>query len=193
MMFFTDFADLGLVLPLAVVVALALVAVGSRREALAWSLAVAGTFGAMLLLKVAVFAWAGAQDGSGLENPSGHAASGVVIYAGLLALVGERFAPRVPVVLLAGTLIGLLFGLSRVALRYHTVPDVLVGGAVGLAGALVLVRLAGPRRPDAPAYRHAVVAAVALAAVLALHGRRLHAEAELRSFAAEIGSGWRGE
>lgn len=193
MLFVTDFADLGLVLPLAVLVALSLVLVGLRREAFAWSAAVAGTLAAMLGLKVLFFAFADPRGAGvdGLGNPSGHTAAGVVVYAGLLALLCQRFAPRVPVALLAGAAFGLLFGATRVALRVHSLPDVLVGGAVGMAGALALAALAGPRRPrDAPAAGHAVVAAVALAAVLALHGHRLHAEAALRSVAEEVRSGW---
>ena len=189
MLFLTDFADLGLLLPLAGLVALSLAATGRRRDAFAWSLAVAGTFAAMLLLKVLFFAFAGPGAGGGLRNPSGHTAAGVVVYAGLLTLLGERFAPRVPIALLAGTAFGLLFGSTRLALRVHTLPDVLVGGAVGLAGALVLAKLAGPRRPAAPASGRAVVAAVALLGALTLHGHKLHAEAALRSIAAEVRSG----
>jgi membrane-associated phospholipid phosphatase len=188
MRFLTDFADLGLILPLTALVALSLAAVGRRRDALAWSLAVTGTLGAMMALKVSVFVLPG-QAAPWSLNPSGHTAAGVVVYAGLLVLVGERFAPRVPIALLAGAAFGLLFGYTRVALRAHSLPDVLVGAAVGLAGALILARLAGPRRPDAPAYGHAVVAAIALLGVLTLHGHRLGAEAALRSVAAEVRSG----
>jgi hypothetical protein len=195
MLFLTDFADLGLVLPLAGMVALALAAVGRRRQALAWSLAVAGTLGAMLLLKVGVFTLAGPNGVRGLGNPSGHTAAGVVVYAGLLALIGERFAPRVPVALVSGAALALVFGYTRWALRYHSVPDVLVGGAVGLAGALALAVLAGPRRPPgglrSSASGSAVVAAAALLAVLAFHGHRLQAETKLRWVAEEIRSDWR--
>lgn len=186
MLFLTDFADLGLVLPLAALVALSLAAVGRRRDAFAWSLAVAGTFAAMLLLKVLFAASAGPVAAGDLRNPSGHTAAGVVVYAGLLALLGERFAPRVPIALLAGAAFGLLFGATRLAMRVHTLPDVLVGGAVGLAGALALAKLAGPRRPDAPASGRAVVAAAALLGALTFHGHRLHAEAAIRSIAGEV-------
>ena len=190
MLFLTDFADLGLVLPLAGMVALALAAVGRRRQALAWSLAVAGTLGAMLLLKVGVFALAGPHGVRGLGNPSGHTAAGVVVYAGLLALIAERFAPKVPVALVSGAAFAVVFGSTRWALRYHSVPDVLVGGAVGLAGALALAVLAGPRRPPggAPssASGSAAVAAAALLALLAFHGHKLNAETELRWIAEEI-------
>jgi membrane-associated phospholipid phosphatase len=186
MLFLSDFANLGLVLPLAGLVALTLAALGRRREALAWCLAVIGTLGAMAVLKVLVFVVVGPQTGAGLGNPSGHTASGTVVYGGLVALVAGRFAPRLPVALLSGLAFGVLFGFTRVELQVHTLADVLVGVAVGLGGLLVLVRLAGPRPVDARTAGMPIVAAVALAAMLTFHGQRLIAESELRAIAAQI-------
>ena len=188
MLFLSDFANLGLVLPLAGLVALTLAALGKRREAFAWCLAIAGTLGTMAVLKVLVFVAVGPEAGAGLGNPSGHTAAGIVVYAGLLALLGERFAPRLNIALLAGPAFGLLFGLTRIELQVHTLADVLVGGAVGLGGVLVLAWLAGPRRADARAAGMPVVAAVALGAILAFHGHRLIAEVELRAIAAQLQS-----
>jgi membrane-associated phospholipid phosphatase len=189
MLFLTDFADLGLVLPLAGMVTLALVLVGRRLEAVAWSLAVTGTLATMLLLKVLVFAWAKPGIEEGLGNPSGHTAAGVVVYAGLVTLIGERFASRASVALVAGSIFGLLFGLTRLMLRVHTLADVLLGGAVGLAGVLFLARVVGSRRSGAPASGLVIVVTIALFGVLAFHGHRLHAEMELRQIAAKIRSG----
>jgi len=189
MHFLTDFADLGVLLPLTGLVALSLALVGRSRQAVAWILAVSGTLATMLVLKLLTFIWFGSTGIAGMGNPSGHTAAGIVVYAGLLALVGERLAPRLPIALLAGVAFGLMFGFSRLALRYHSVADVLVGGAVGLAGVLALAWLAGPRRTEAPASGLAVVAAVSLLTVLTLHGQRLHAETALRSIAAEVRSG----
>lgn len=188
MRFLTDFADLGVLLPLTGLVALLLALFGRRREAFAWTLAITGTLATMLALKLLVFVLFGKAAIGGLGNPSGHTAAGIVVYAGLVTLVGERLAPRVPTALLAGAAFGMLFGFSRLALRYHTLADVLVGGAVGLAGALTLAKLAGPRRAEAPARGLVVVAAVSLMAVLTLHGTTLNAEAALRSIAAEVRS-----
>ena len=188
MLFLSDFADLGLVLPMAGMVALALATLGRLREGFAWCLAIAGTLGTMGLLKLLVFVAVGLQVGDGLNNPSGHTASGTVAYAGLLILLGGRFVPRVYIALLASLAFGLLFGFSRVELRVHTLADVLVGGAVGLGGALVLAWLAGPWRTNTRATGMPVVAAVALAAMFAFHGQRLVAENELRAIAAHIQS-----
>ena len=183
MLFLSDFADLGLVLPLAALVALALAMLGRRRDSLAWCLAVGGTLGAMAVLKVLVFVAIGPQGWAGLGNPSGHAASATIAYGGLAALVAGRLAPRLPLGLLAGLASGLLVGFTRIELRVHSLADVLVGVAVGLAGLLALDRRAGPapHRAGLPA-----LAAVALAAMLAFHGQRLLAEPELRAIAAHL-------
>ncbi len=125
-----------------------------------------------------------------MRSPSGHTAAGTVVYAGLLALLARRrLETRTGVALLAGAAMALLFGATRLAVGRHTLPEVLLGGAVGLAGALVLARLAGPSRAAAAAAAPAVVAAVALLAVVALHGQRLQVEPTLRAIAAEIRSG----
>ena len=114
--FLTDFADPGLLLPLAALVGATLAAVGRRRDALAWGLAVGGTFAAVLALKLLVFALTGPLLGRGLRSPSGHTAAGTVVYAGLLALLaGRRPGARVRVGLVAGTAFGLLFGSTRLA------------------------------------------------------------------------------
>ena len=108
------------------------------------------------------------------------------MYAGLATLVARRFASRLAVALFAGAAFGALFGFSRWALRYHSMADVLVGGAVGMAGVLALAWLAGPHRAEEARAAGrgragmAVVAAVSLLAVLTLHGTKLHAEATLR-------------
>lgn len=196
MHFLTDFADLGVVLPVAALVALSLALLGRRREALAWTLAVTGTFAAMLSLKLLVFVVLGSGSIRGLRNPSGHTAAGIVVYAGLATLLARRFASRLAVALSAGAACGALFGFSRWALRYHSFADVLVGGAVGMAGVLALAWLAKPPRAEEARAGGgaggragmAAVAAVSLLAVLTLHGTKLHAEAALRSIAAEVRS-----
>lgn len=187
MLFLSDFADLGLVLPLAMLVALALAALGRQREALAWGLAIAATFATMAVLKVLLFLVSGPEAWDAL-NPSGHAASGTIVYGGLLALLVGQRAPRLAVGLLGGLACGLLIGVTRLELRLHSVADVLVGTAVGLGGVLALVRLAGPA-PAAP--RRAgtpVLAAVAVVAILTFHGHRMLAETELRAIAAHLQS-----
>jgi hypothetical protein len=70
-----------------------------------------------------------------------------------------------------------LFGITRLALGAHSVPEVLVGGAVGLAGALLMVALAGERPLAARSWQfNLAIGAVVLLIGVALHGRHLGAE-----------------
>ena len=188
MTFLTAFADLGLVLPLAGIIAFALLAVGRRRDAMAWSIGVAGTLATMLLLKLAVFVALGPEAQGALRNPSGHTASGTVVYAGLFVLLGSHLAPRVLMVLLVGLGFGIVFGATRLALHVHTLADVMVGAAVGLAGTLALACMVSPRRVRKPDRGTMMVTAAALLGLLALHGRTLHAEGEIASIAEQIRS-----
>ena len=189
--YLTDFADLGLMLPLTGLIALALAALGRWREALAWSLAVGGTFAAMCGLKVAMQLWGGIAAATNLNSPSGHTAAGMVVYGGLLLLILGGQVSRLRLALLAGLLFGGFFGLTRLWLEVHTVEDVLVGGLVGLGGVLSLAWLTGLARPAAPVRTRAAIAAVALLGTLVFHGHRIGAENELQAIAAEIRAGLR--
>lgn len=183
MQFLTDFADLAVVLPFAVVVGFALLLAGWRRGALAWAVVVPATLGAVLLGKLVVAACGAYLPFHalfhGLRSPSGHTASAAVVYGGLLSLLLPE--PRddqrrvIAAIVIAGVF-AVLFGGTRLALHVHTRSDVLVGAALGVAGALVLTRLAGPR----PArLRLALPVAAGLLVVLLFHGRHLRAEDQI--------------
>jgi membrane-associated phospholipid phosphatase len=115
----------------------------------------------------------------GLKSPSGHTASAAVVYGGLLALLlpePARGARRPFAALLLAAAFAVLFGGTRLALHVHTRSDVLAGACLGVAGALALARLAGPRPPG---LRVAIPAAAAVAVVLLLHGTHLRAETQI--------------
>ena len=161
-------------LPLAAWMALALGVSGWWRGLAAWLLGVGGVLGVMALLKYVCFACAAPLAFTGVHSPSGHTAASTVIYGGgLLLLLRGRLPPGLLVVLPLA--IAVLFAITRVAVHAHDVPEVLVGGTVGLAGAAGLLAIAGPRPP----LRVARVAAVAVVLMLALHGVRLNAEATI--------------
>jgi membrane-associated phospholipid phosphatase len=172
MSFLTDFADQAVILPLVVAVAIALASQGWRRGALVWLGVSGATLGAMLLLKLVFLActpWFAPLE---ISSPSGHVAAATVVAGGLAALFLRRWAVILPVAAFAA----LVIGVSRLALGMHSLPEVLLGGVVGLAGAFVLLRLAGPP----PALRPArLLVAVVLVAVV-FHGLHLPAEAAIR-------------
>jgi membrane-associated phospholipid phosphatase len=174
--FLTDFADQAVVLPLLVVVTLALFTLGWRRGAAAWLVALAGTLGAMLALKLVLTACAASLGLLTLHSPSGHTAAASVIAGGLTVVLGRSRALALPAAALAAVVIGL----SRLALGLHSLTEVLIGGLVGLAGTAVLLLLAGA---PPPAWRPRWAAVAAVAVVLLLHGQHLDAEPRIRSAA----------
>ena len=177
MRYLTDFADQAVVLPLAAAISITLLLLRWWRGAIGWILAVPATLAIVLSLKIIFYACHAELPDLGIRSPSGHTASATVVYGGLLALFGKHGishrARHLLLIALAALLLALLFGYSRVDLGVHTVPDVLVGGAVGIVGALLFVVLAG-QPPEG--FRRGLLGAVALLVALLCHGRELHAE-----------------
>lgn len=189
----TDLADQAVVLPLALLVGVALLSRGrdGGRAAAGWALSVGGVLLSLLALKLWAGACAGGASGVlhgvGLRSPSGHAASGGIVYGGLLALALRRGAAGSALCCLAAAAV---FGASRLALGVHTPADVAVGCAVAATGGAVLARAGGWRGSGAAAQGGgAGIAAAqgggagvwawgvaALVLVWGLHGRRLGAE-----------------
>jgi membrane-associated phospholipid phosphatase len=183
MNFVTDFADQAVALPVAATVLLALLVLGWRRGALAWAFGVGGVLMAMLVLKLVTFACVWRVPWMGLSSPSGHTATAAVVYGGLLALLVPRGFGGTLAAAVAGGAFALVFGLTRLALQVHTVPDVIVGAAVGIAGAVILRRLAGDRPVRLSSPRLTLAACVVM---LLFHGHRLEAETRIRAMALDI-------
>jgi membrane-associated phospholipid phosphatase len=175
MKFLTDFADQAVVLPIAFAIAVLLAAMGWRRGALVWLLVVGSTFGSILVLKLGFVACQPVFSPWDLHSPSGHTAAASVLAGGFVTLL----AGSPPAALAISVLAAAMFGFSRVELGYHTLPEVFIGAAIGIAGAVVLSRLAG-RPPARRPFR--LVAVVAVMALL-LHGGHLKAEQVIWHFA----------
>jgi membrane-associated phospholipid phosphatase len=93
---------------------------------------------------------------SGFSFPSGHAATAVAVYAVLALLLGRRCCDRTRIVLaVAGGLVVLAIGASRVYLGVHYPTDVvagwLTGATLALASWLVVTRVHMPGAPPAAA------------------------------------------
>ncbi len=183
MRFVTDFADQAVVLPMALAVLVILLLLGWRRGALAWMVAVTGVLGIMLVLKLAAFACGWRIAWTGLVSPSGHTAASAVVYGGLFTLLAPASIADTGLAALAGGTVALLIGLTRLALLVHTVADVVVGAGVGVAGAIAMRSMAGPR-PTRLASPWLVLVAVAV--MLLFHGHRLAAEERIRWLALDI-------
>lgn len=172
MRYLTDFADQAVILPLVLATAIALAVQGWRRGAVVWLVVVAVTFVTMVVLKVMFLACSPLFGPIDVHSPSGHVAAATVVSGGLAAMLSRRRASIMPAALLAAVVIGI----SRLMLGMHSVPEVVLGALVGLAGAAALLRFAGtpPRLHIAP------LVAVILAVAVLFHGLHLPAEAAIR-------------
>jgi len=170
--FLTDFADQAVILPLVLMIAAALALQGWRRGAIVW-LAVTGvTFGTLLALKlvfVACWPFFGPMD---IRSPSGHVAAATVVAGGLAALLTRSKAMILP----AAAIAAIVIGVSRLLLGMHSLPEVVLGASVGLAGAATLLYLAG----HPPALRATPLVTVIVLVVVLFHGMHLPAEAAIR-------------
>lgn len=175
MTFLTDFADQAVALPLVAAVAVGLGVLGWRRGAVAWLAAVGASFAAVLALKLAFLACGPAPGSLLLRSPSGHAAAAAVLAGGLTAVLGRS---RTVVFSLAALGAGLI-GATRVLLGLHSLPEVVLGGGLGVGGALGFAWLAGVP----PALRLRWLFASLLGAALLLHGWHLNAETRIRAAA----------
>lgn len=177
----TNFADQAVVLPLILAVGIALAALGWRRGALAWIGTIGAIFSLILVLKLLAFACGPPV----LRSPSGHTAAAAIVTGGLAAALGWASGWRG--VVAAAAIGGALIGASRVILGMHTAPEALVGWVVGVAGALILARLAGDPPPRA---RLSWLLAVALGAAVLFHGWRLNAEPRIHVAALGLAHSW---
>jgi membrane-associated phospholipid phosphatase len=172
MMFLTDFADQAVMLPVVLAIAIVLAMQGWRRGALVWLGVVFVTFGVMLFLKLVFLACTPLFGPIDVHSPSGHVAAATVVAGGLTALLTRHRASILPVALLAAVVIGV----SRLVLGMHSLPEVVLGAVVGLAGAAALLALAGPP----PTLRPGRVFAVVVIVAALFHGMHLPAEAAIR-------------
>lgn len=172
MRFLTDFADQAVILPLVLAVSIGLASQGWRRGALVWLGVVAATFAVMLSLKMAFLACTPYFGPMDIRSPSGHVAAATVVTGGLAALLTRRVGSILPIAALAAVVIGF----SRVVLGAHSLPEVMLGAAVGLAGAVALIRLAGPP----PRLRMLPLMLLIVLVTAVFHGLHLPAEAAIR-------------
>jgi membrane-associated phospholipid phosphatase len=170
--YLTDFADQAVIIPLVLAIAVALALLGWRRGAIVWLLVVAGTFLATLGCKLMFLACSPIFGPIDVHSPSGHVAAATVVTGGLAAMLTRRRTSILPAAVLAAVVIGV----SRVVLGMHSLAEVIVGALIGLAGAVALLRCAGPP----PRLRIAPLIAVVVVVTGLFHGLHLPAEAAIR-------------
>jgi membrane-associated phospholipid phosphatase len=180
----TDFGDHAVVVPLAAAIALIFALSGWRRGALAWMAAIGGTLGLAVFAKLSFLACGYLMPEAHLRSPSGHTATAAAVYGGLIAMVvrsvwdNKRWT--FPCSFAIAVCVAIIFGASRVILDVHSFAEVLVGGTIGIGGAISFVALAGTPVRDVRMLR---IMAIGLLIVILLHGLHMPAEAAVESIA----------
>lgn len=172
MRYLTDFADQAVIIPLVVAIAVALAAQGWRRGAVTWLIVVGSTFVATLVFKLVFLSCSPVFGPMDVHSPSGHVAASSVVAGGLAVMLTRRRASILP----AAVLTAIMIGISRLVLGMHSLPEVIIGAIIGIAGAVALIHYAGkpPRLKPAP-----LIAVTVIVAML-FHGLHLPAEAAIR-------------
>jgi membrane-associated phospholipid phosphatase len=107
-----------------------------QRDRAAWAglIALCAAAAAVVVLRLAVWHNAELFGAVGLVKPSGHSALAAVVYGTIGFVLGRHLPPwRRGAVRVACLAVMAMVPAAMVGLGFHTVPDVLVGGAAGLA------------------------------------------------------------
>jgi membrane-associated phospholipid phosphatase len=168
----TNFGDLAVLLPLALVITAWLVALRQPRSVLWWLAAVGLCMTATAVLKIYFYVCPPLSD---LRSPSGHTSLSTLIYGTLaLAVATVVTGWKRAAVLVAGAAFVAAIGVSRVLVEAHSVPEVVSGSLIGIAALALFARQFWPRRPTEPRLQPMLVTAMAL--MVMLNGQQLRAE-----------------
>jgi membrane-associated phospholipid phosphatase len=149
---FGNLGHVALLGPLSLAIILYLVAIGARRDALSFALALAACLIATLVAKL-LFDVCDSRIAN-VESPSGHESFSAMVYGGvaLILATGRPARQRFAIYATAALLI-LLIGVGRVASWAHTPQEVAVGLAIGVLATLLFHRLRGDAQPVAVPWR----------------------------------------
>jgi membrane-associated phospholipid phosphatase len=165
----TDFGDAAVTLPLAGAV-LCWLAWRASRLAAWWALSVALCVGLTAATKIYFY---GCPPVSDIRSPSGHTALSVLVYGALAMMAAwsggtrTRLAPMI-----IGAALIVTIAVSRLVLNAHSVPEVVLGLAIGAAS---LALFGGRYRCSVQAKVWPLLIATGLLMIV-LHGQQLHAE-----------------
>jgi membrane-associated phospholipid phosphatase len=149
---FGNLGHVALLGPLSLAVILYLVAIGARRDALAFAAALAVCLVATLAAKL-LFDVCDSRIAN-VESPSGHESYSAIVYGGIALLVATGRPARQQMAIYAATaLLILLIGIGRVASRAHTPQEVVLGLLIGIAAAFLFRRLRGDAHSIAVPWR----------------------------------------
>jgi membrane-associated phospholipid phosphatase len=171
----TEFGNPAITLPLAVVTFVWLLYRGAIRGAVWWAFAVVGCAGLTAVAKIAAYACPPLSD---LHSPSGHTSLSALVYGAIGLIIGSEdnvLQRTIIVVVVSGFISGI--AISRIILGMHSVLEVLVGLAIGIAALAGFAERYLRFRPDSA--QPVLYGLVAAALVLISYGGDLRPENSL--------------
>jgi membrane-associated phospholipid phosphatase len=175
----TDCGDLAILLPVACVLTLWVALICNRAVFAWWLIALALCIGGTGILKIYFFACPLLAD---LHSPSGHTSLSTLVYGTLTLAVARTMQDwRRWLSAIAGTMFIACIAVSRVVVQAHSIPEVVLGSALGLVALSVFVT-AYLRDTPTKTYLAPLVAVSAMLVVL-LNGHELRAEEFLHHIA----------
>lgn len=165
----TSLGSVGVMIPLALVIAAWLALGYPWRFAVSWLALLGGACGLVFLTKIAFLGWGIGYRAWDFTGISGHAmASSAVLPVALFVacLPGRPWLRALGAG--AGVIAGVMVGVSRILLNAHSVSEVIAGCALGAAAALLFVAFAW--RAEAGKLSPAPVAVSLALITIALHG-----------------------
>jgi membrane-associated phospholipid phosphatase len=183
----TGLGDAALLVPLSLLLLAFFVYRRSKSGAADWAIALAICVIATVVGKVCFRACEPVVSFLGVRSPSGHVSFGATYYLSIAAAASlERPAWHRYLILAASSLVVLAIAASRVMLHAHTLTEVVLGGAIGVASAGWFIYRFRHKQQVMPDWR--VVTGTILALVLLTHGWHLDVDATLVKIARIIGS-----
>jgi membrane-associated phospholipid phosphatase len=161
----SSLGGLGIMVPLAIAVAVWLALAHCRRLAALWVLLLGALALAVVLTKVAFLGWGIGIEALAMAGISGHAARAAAVFPVAAYLLLNGKSPRArAVAVLGGALLACAVAVARVADGSHSPAEALLGAVAGLCVAALFLARMRRARDAHPSAR--VVAASALLLVL---------------------------
>ena len=168
--FVTDSGDSAVTVPLALLTLAFLIAGRHPRIAFGWTLAIGGCALAIGVLKLAFGACGERIPLGHIVSPSGHTAMSTAIYGSLALLVGAGLQPSRRIAVCAVAAVAITgIALSRLVLHEHNLPEIVLGGVVGV-GAVAFFG-AALRRETSPAIQVKWLLLCGAVLIAAMHGQ----------------------
>lgn len=158
----------------------------SRTQGWRWLFAVVACGGVVSVSKLLFMAWGVGLPGLDYTGFSGHSALSALVWPSIAALLARRGKAAVQkMAVAAGVLLALGIAISRVFLKAHSISEVVLGCALGLAVAGWFLRgRAGTPMPSARAVT--LLAGGAVLLTLAFYGRVFPSQHVLKEVALAI-------